>query len=71
MDLSLYGVAYKSRPKKNDGERFQAILAVPVQVNITGTSKCQSRLMTPDFSDLVHCVFSATVRNVPWRTVEV
>lgn len=32
--------------------------------------KCQSWLMTPDWSDLVHCVFSATAQNVPQRIVE-
>lgn len=43
--------------------------AVPAQVNITATCKCQSCLMTPDLSDLVHCVFSATAQNVPQRIV--
>lgn len=43
--------------------------AAPAQVNIPGTCKCQSSLMTPDLSDLVRCVFSATVQNVPQRIV--
>lgn len=45
-------------------------IPVPVKAHTTTTYTRQSQLITLDFHDLVHWVFSGTVQNVPQRIVQ-